>query len=348
MYGSIAKSRLGKGVVRTTELTQPIVSELSGAIAHFQISTLSESLKELAEADFVAPEQLVPTLLIAPYLYIEADNWETQTKKNIEFLNSFLGDNEVRSSGIPVYSEIVISKEVLKDRPVRKQIAEMYSVASAEGYILWIDDFAEFQESSHSLMAYVEFLSSLHPETKPIIALHGSYFSVLLASRKASKLAGVGHGIEYGEHRAVVPVGGGVPLAKYYFPRFHKRVDYYPDAQDVLLEMDCAKSEKSFLARICDCEICRELIVMGVAKGFEVFGETKPSPVNGRPYPTARAMMKSRMHYLNNKRDEYGQCQSSGLQLCLDKLQEVEHSASHMVSHDLSHIERWVETLKSL
>lgn len=347
-YGSIAKSRVGKGVVLTSELTDSVMSELCDAIARFQISTLSDSLKKLAEAEFVDPDKLSPDLLIAPYLYIEADNWKAQSNKNIEFLCAFREAPDVKRSGLPVFSQVVISKEVLMEQQVREEVAKLYSEAPADGLMLWIDDFAEFEASSRALGAYVELLTNLQPASKPIVALHGSYFSVLLASREAGKLAGVGHGIEYGEHRAVVPVGGGVPMAKYYFPKFHKRVDYYPDAQDVLLEMDCVKSQRAFLENVCDCETCKELIGDGVLKGFEVFGETKPSPVNGRPYPTARAMLKSRMHYLNCKNEEYSSCRKAGLSPSIEKLKEIKSLAASMTSHDFGHINRWIEALSEL
>ena len=157
----------------------------------------------------------------------------------------------------------------------------------------------------------------------------------------------MGHGIEYGEYRPVIPVGGGVPLAKFYFPRFHKRVDYDPDAANILLEMNWIKDRNTYLNKICSCKMCQEVIRDDdVASGFQEYGKTAISKKNGKAYPTAEAMDKSRRHYLNTKNREYEFCRSSSISDILQNLQAGGKIAENLQKiHPFDHLKKWRNVL---
>jgi hypothetical protein len=186
----------------------------------------------------------------------------------------------------------------------------------------------------------------LKKKGQPIIALHGSYYSIALSGEKGL-LAGVGHGIEYGESRPVVPVGGGVPLAKFYFPKFHKRIDYSPDAQDILIEKGWHLNPRMYFAHVCSCDMCRKIIQEDVEKGFEEYGETKKSEKNNRPYPTPDAMDKSRRHYLNTKINEYHRCMSLSISEIISELQNSHTIAERISSHPFTHLQKWANVLST-
>lgn len=188
----------------------------------------------------VAGQELNPEFLIAPYFYLEPDNLSAGLKDNLDFIDK---SKQSIDSFYPLFknklfSEIILNTEVLTDTIKRNQIIDTYKNCSADGFLIWIDDFSEASSSETALKTYKEFLIKLSDNAKPLISLHGSYLSIALSGADQKLLAGIGHGIEYGEHRPVIPVGGGVPLATFYFPKFHKRVDYSPDAEDILIEMN--------------------------------------------------------------------------------------------------------------
>ncbi|MGB5106713.1 MAG: hypothetical protein WBP29_08725 [Candidatus Zixiibacteriota bacterium] len=347
-YDSIVQKKAGVSAITADELTGQVISEIATTIAQFQLSILSDTLCNLAESDFVDPAQLAPDFLISPYTYLEADNWQLHLKKNLHMLDAFRHAATSLDPKREVYAQLVLSQEVLTDNQSANAIADSYLLSGISGIVLWIDSFSETKASSHLLAAYVEFIRRLRQGESKVIILHGGYFSIALSGSIDARIDGVGHGIEYGEQRAVIPVGGGVPLAKYYFPRFHKRVDYYPDAQDILIEMKWIESQKSFYANVCSCNTCKSVIIDEVQSNFEEFGETKDSLVNGRPYPTAQAMRKSREHYLNCKIAEYERIKKDGLTKNIELLRETAELASKIKSHDFGHLTRWVEILQRL
>lgn len=75
---------------------------------------------------------------------------------------------------------------------------------------------------------------------------------------------GVAQSVGYGENRAVTPVGGGLPVNKYYFYPIHDRLKM-SDASGILrskgfFSMDQQKACDLFYSTICDCKQCKEII----------------------------------------------------------------------------------------
>jgi hypothetical protein len=60
------------------------------------------------------------------------------------------------------------------------KVIEEYSKCPADGFLIWLDDFSEVSVSETILRRYKEFLYKLGNPGKPIIAMHGSYFSIAL------------------------------------------------------------------------------------------------------------------------------------------------------------------------
>jgi hypothetical protein len=347
-YGSIIKKCAGKTPITAGDIPDEAIGEICKNVLEFQLKKVQESAENLDVKEFLDFSQieLRPEFLIAPYFYLELDKVENELRDNIKFLTESkkIMNMEGIFSQKPLFAEIVIEKDILVDRGSISKVVEEYSKCSADGFLIWIDDFPEVSVSETILRRYKEFLSNLGHPGKPIIAMHGSYFSVALAGEKGL-LTGVGHGIEYGEHRPVIPVGGGVPLAKFYFPKFHKRVNYNPDAQDTLLEMDWTKSRGVYIREVCSCNMCKEVIKNDVQNDFSKYGETKESKKNGQPYPTPEAMDKSRRHYLNTKINEYKKCASSPIAEIIDELKTSQSIAEKIKSHPFTHLVKWVNVL---
>lgn len=347
-YGSVIKKCAGKAQLTAGKIADEAIEEICKNVLDFQLNLVQESTQSLDVKEFLEFSQveLRPEFLIAPYFYLELDNVENELKDNIKYITEskkIMAMDDLFSQK-PLFAEIVIDKEILVDSKGIHTVIEEYSKCPADGFLIWIDDFSEVSVSETILKRYKEFLSELGHPGKPIIAMHGSYFSIALSGEKGL-LAGVGHGIEYGEHRPVIPVGGGVPSAKFYFPKFHKRVNYNPDAQDTLLEMDWIKSRESYIREVCSCNMCKEIIKNDVENDFGKYGETKESNKNSQLYPTPEALDKSRRHYLNTKLTEYKKCASSPISEIINELKTSQSIAEKITSHSFTHLKKWVNLL---
>jgi hypothetical protein len=348
-YGDFIKDRAGKVAITANRIDTDAIKDISEKVLYFQHEVLDIASKGLDVRVFLEDSniELRPNFLIAPYLYIESDDLDNELVVNNQFIEESrkIVQDTLRGYSDMLFAEIVIGKEILIDNEKLTEVINLYSDCSANGFILWIDDFSELQMSEDTLKKYKDFLRRLSQVKKPIIALHGSYLSIAFAGPEMDLLAGVGHGIEYGEHRPVVPIGRGVPLAKFYFPKFYERINYSPDAVDILIQMKWHESKLAYHTNVCNCNICRNLIFDDVPSGFKEFGESKISPKNGKTYPTAGAMEKSRKHYLNCKIDEYDRCRTSHVSDIVQELRTNEEIAKRVRLHSFDHISRWLRLL---
>lgn len=350
-YGSSLKDNAGKTPIVAGSFSDDIINVICSNVLSFEFDIIQNASQKLDVKDFLkfSEVELRPEFLVPPYFCLEPDNLEHELEDNIKFINESkkIMDSQVFSPPKPLFAEIVLSREVLFDPQKLEKVLEQYGGCGSDGFLIWIDDFSEVSVSETALMKYKGFLANLGKSNKPIIAMHGSYFSIALAGEAHKCLAGVGHGIEYGEHRPVVPVGGGVPLAKFYFPKFHQRVDYDPDAENILVHMHWLSDRETYFDEVCDCEMCKRIIKADVASGFHQYGETKISEKDGKAYPTAQAMDKSRRHYLKIKTREYDFCRSSPISDIIADLEKSSETASRIKSPPFDHLKKWIKVLGS-
>ena len=210
--------------------------------------------------------QLHPKFLIAPYFFMDNNSslWEKWLELNIDFTNKSVELARKQFNNIPVFAQIVISKSFFYEPSSFLKIINAYSELQCSGYTIWIDDFNEYDSSREELSAFMSLLKSLQP--KPVYNMYGGYFSILLTHKSLSLLAGVSHGLEYGESRMVYPVGGGIPVSKYYYLPLHKRLDftkafYLLDYADVIdTKENNWGSSDLYYEQICKCEQCKKVI----------------------------------------------------------------------------------------
>jgi hypothetical protein len=198
-----------------------------------------------------------------------------------------------------IYGQLVISQDVLVSDQLSKVIKE-YNNTKADGLLIWIDGLEEASAGEEFLEGLISLSGSLS-ETKKVINLYGGYFSILLI--KKNKLHGVCHGLEYGESRGVVPVGGGIPMAKYYFYPLHQRIRF-TDFIKILKQKGWDKNIEDFKSSVCDCNICND---GNIAK----YGITRPikykrgAQIITLNYPTPETKDYSLKHYLKSKEKEF-------------------------------------------
>ena len=268
---------------------------------------LEEEWRELVE--FVGFENK-PDYIIAPYFYMDKLNYKQWKKINIEFIK-LAKDN--------YYTQIVLSKELLEDEDFIDEIVS--EVNQTKGVFYWIDNFDETKATESELRNVLRFINKIQVSK---INLYGGYFSTLL---KFKGLNGVIHGLEYGESRDVVPVGGGIPVAKYYLPSIKRRLK----AEDII-EIIFAKNimnKELFHKHICACDKCQEITggnIQELIDSFlKIYATTKTFQHGKtlREYPITESKVNSLYHYLNVKYIEFNNVERHSLDDLLNELDKA-------------------------
>ena len=161
--------------------------------------------------------QLRPKFLIAPYFYLDAQDKKFDDWLDINIKMARLSCKLAAKSfsNADVFVQIAINKNVLYNPNQMYALTQAYKGVDCSGYTIWIDDFNEHEASLFELKRFTEMLKFLSP--KPVYNMYGGFFSILLTHKEISLLKGVSHGLEYGESRKAYPVGGGIPVSKYYY-----------------------------------------------------------------------------------------------------------------------------------
>lgn len=299
-------------------------------------------------------KKLIPTkpiFLVAPYFYLRESNYENWLNLNKQFIEIAKG----LESTITVASELVLNKnlfsKLIKENRIMNQIFDVYK--SANGVLFWIDDFDEHKESAERLNELKKFVIEFKKKypKKFIINLYGGYFSQLLLKLG---LDGVVHGPEYGESRAVVPVGGGIPIAKYYFPSLKKRI---PSNEVIwLLKYLNVKSKEDFKNKVCKCKVCKNLIKNKPIENFiEHYGKVHPVVIKGRygtqvrEYPDTETIENSLAHYLEVKKEEFRNIKESDIKSLLNKLEnsyEEIKNLNFVEEKQFDYLMKWVTVLR--
>ena len=303
-------------------------------------------------------KSIVPKFVIAPYFYLDLEqNMTGWLRLNVEFAK--IAKDYVAKEGlnIPVFAQIVISKNVLSSSDCMKKVASAYDKAGVDGFTIWVDDFDETKASPKMLQEFVEFLKEL-PDGKPVYNMYGSYFSVLLTHAEINLLDGVSHGIEYGESRSVYPVGGGIPTSKYYYMPLHMRMSFF-SAFSMLADMgyidtkspDWGLSDKYF-NDICRCNVCRELLSNGML-GFSKYESTEFYDVHVGEKIIRRSKSSSetkelcRKHYLECKQVEFNAVNRLSIRRIQETMMETRMLYKGKYDDESKHLERWGDVLGS-
>ena len=185
---------------------------------------------------------------------------------------------------------------------------------------------------------------------REVINLHGGYFSVLAAGTLGkSAMSGVTHGPEFGEFRSVVPVGGGIPIARYYIPALHTRIRYR-EAVKFLKAKGWLVSAEAFREHVCDCPECLETLGGDISR-FTEFGKGKVKDVKRGSgivrieYPTTQTKLHCLRHYLQRKAIEYRFADTASKEQIIANLHDGRGFKDVMGLDGVSHLQRWEKAL---
>lgn len=285
-----------------------------------------------------------PYGLIAPYFLLTSNTYDYWISLNIEFAQ--IAKREFPDAKI--FAQIVISKDLLLIPEKLEDIILRYGNLDCENIFLWIDNFDEGLVGKEYLISFLRLLKGLSVKGKKIYNLHGGFLSIILTSVIGGELLeGVCHGLEYGESRGVVPVGGGIPMAKYYFYPIHKRIRY-TDFLTVFSQKGWNLKPEDFKTSVCDCAACDKLIalIQSKAKISKEFKYKKGNQIITLNYPTQEVKDLSLRHYLFSKAREYEEVSHKNKEEVKDTfLAAFENYKSTLGLEEVVHLLAWKEII---
>ena len=363
-YGSpVDKVLTGNPIFPTDFPDQSTRKSFAERILSFQYELVYEHIKnqDLQKyLDYVTPNQaknipqLRPKFLIAPYFYMDNQDplWEDWLELNIDFAHISVLQTKA-DYHLPVFAQLVLSKSMLLDEESLQKIISRYSQLNCDGLTIWIDDLNEHEASFSELSGFITLLDGL--KGKPIYNMYGGYFSILLTHKSINLLSGVSHGLEYGESRKVYPVGGGIPVSKYYYMPLHQRIDF--TKAFYLLEysgvIDTTKdnwgSSDKYYRDICRCSQCQKIIKNEMInfvefESREFYEIHKKNQVLRRKKASSDTKENCLYHYLLCKKIEFSKVRETELDQLLKELKdslEFYNMCDYLKEGELDFLSTW-------
>lgn len=289
-----------------------------------------------------------PRVVIAPYFMLKY-NYDDSTLLSWMKLNRISAEKfSATNNGLyPVGIQLVIDKAVLEKEDIIDIISTTYNGINAEYAFIWIDEFNSFQASKNQMVQFKALLQALtRIGLKPIMA-YGGYDAILLCSSDLPfHIYGVAHSVGYGESRAITPVGGGLPVNKYYFPPLHSRLNM-TEVIPILMHNGYFSGDKEnaanrFYSHICSCKQCKAVIKDNI-DNFTAFNDSVPFTIRGsitRNRPTADATLISAMHYMYARIIEWEQVEHNSFK---ELLRNLVDAYSEYASKSKDKIISWCE-----
>lgn len=285
----------------------------------------------------IGPE---PRLVIAPYFMIKKEYGDSEIREwlniNKQCLEQFIKYNNGKH---PVSAQLVLDSEVLLYKDIFDLIKQYYHISGYEYIFIWVDNFNSFSATSKEREGFFKLLEVFNDmNIKPLMA-YGGFDSIFLCHNEiANKIYGVSQSVGYGEAREITPVGGGIPVNKYYFLPTHQRINF-GSAAAILSDKEYFSKKKSnshyakmYYDNICNCRQCKEIIKNDI-DNFDLYNESTPFQMRGvmRNRPTTNASLISAMHFLWCKVHEWQSIREKSLaELKKDLLSGVKLYAPHL------------------
>lgn len=346
-YGEPFSSTVGIRPVLPEDFPPDIIPSFVGRVLNFQQTLLPTAMESCEANEYLGQSlaDLQPHALLAPYFFLSettVEEWLPVTR------NLILASVAQKPAQSRLFVPLVLSQGVLLSDSATRQLLQAVNGVGVDGFVLWIDELNEHEASALILSKLVALARALRGASgMEVINLHGGYFSILAGGLLGQEaFSGVAHGPEFGEFRGVVPVGGGIPIAKYYMPPLHARVRYR-EAVDVIRRKQWLNSAQSFHQEVCDCSMCLEVLA-GNPDNFILFGEATARQVrrgNGfarMEFPTTAAKQRCLRHYLQRKAIEYQFVRTASQQQILQDLDRGFNELRPIVgTSGVSHLHAW-------
>jgi hypothetical protein len=338
--------------IKKTDFNSGNKSSFVENVLNFQCQHITRNIDEEYRPyiDYNQNLRREPSFLIAPYFYLKQNSLDAWLGLNIELLDIAISKKRDFKNK-DVYAQMVIDKRLLIDTGKIDDLIRRYSIA--DGLLYWIDGLDETDANKDELKGIRNLINKYKQQnpTKLIISLYGGYFSELLLN---NGLYGIVHGLEYGETRDVVPVGGGIPLSKYYLPELRKRI---PAARMLsLLKFLKIDTAKKFHEEICNCKVCKQ-VVNSEIDDFNNFIKSKPEPITIKYkksgmvrqiyYPERESKELCLFHYLETKNAEIKRIKKEKKEALIKELNESFKKYIKYFSEDeINYLNLWAEVVE--
>ena len=343
--GDPAEKHLGMRSLNPADFTEELKESFTKNVLDFQHNVITEGLSESGNEKYLSKSERIPILLIAPYFHLSSNLFNIWIDTNIEFISRAKDRAIVEEYETPIFAEILVSRDAFFDQVIRGELLSRYRECEADGFVLWIEGFSEQEESDRLLGQYRDFIKELSEDGREILILYGGYFSIALKKYGASAVC---HGPGYGEQRDVTPVGGGIPIPKFYYPRLHKRLAISSVA--FAFQLEGIDTPPRYFDEVCDCRTCREVIDDDFANFANRYGESKFSiDRNGRAheYATTEAKKIAIAHYIYQKEQEFKYVEDSNISQIRDDLAESFELCTEMFGvNEAAHLSAWSSALE--
>lgn len=357
-YGNIIRSLIDERPVLPSDFGDKAeLQDLVESVVKFQRDKLAAMMQEseyMKYLEFEEGEINRPYAVVAPYFYMTESTYSEWLPIVVQAAK--IAVDHLKKDETKIFSAIAISKGILMDESIMDEILDSFKEVKVDGYLLWVDDLNENLSSKNTLSGLAKFVHGLREDSnKAVVNLHGGYYSLLLGSEKfgLKGFTGVAHGPGFGEFRSVVPVGGGIPIAKYYIRNLHSRVKYR-EALDFFSNSNWLESADEFHAHVCDCDECNKVIAKN-ADNFVLYGESNPVTVNRgggvvtMEYPTTATSKRCLRHYLQNKVLEIDFVNQSDRDRLLEELDQGFAQYEKTGGLDtVAHLKQWKSVLEEL
>lgn len=298
-----------------------------------------------------------PGVVIAPYFMLKKDMTAEGCLNILRFnrlyMAKFLEVHKSHGVNCPAAAQLVMDRELLRDQSLVEKIRESYADLEFEYFFIWISDFSSWDCSTEDMQNFYKLLDMLNTIGKKPVMAYGGYDSIFLCNKEVkARLYGVAQSVGYGEARAITPVGGGLPVNKYYFRPLHKRMRF-DEALNILINagyFDDSKTNQEHAAEyyrnICGCEQCHEVIKDDI-DNFTVYNESVPYIVKARfgditrNRPTQEAATVAAFHFLYSKKKEWQDVESWGLPELRERL--LTDYEAFGTDEQLENIKEWCE-----
>ena len=290
-FGTVFLSACNRGrAVDPDDLKESSIrTQVCESVLEYQLTRIRDVFSADPDYRDFADKVPVPMALWAPYFYIEPSKETEWTEINLNLAAESVSMGKSR----PVYAVLCAPQGVLLDNAFLNSVAAGLPKTKVAGVWLWFSQFDERSAKKDELGNFRKLVSTLSTSMK-VYNLHGGYFSLALSLHG---LAGIAHGIGYGEQKDVVPViGQSTPTVRYYLPPLFARFGV-PDIERCFSTVG-VRTPADFFAKICDCVICKGVIGSSLSN-FREFGERRlSSPSSKRAAQTPAAAKRCRFHFL--------------------------------------------------
>ena len=340
------------------EITE-IVDELVESVYEFETAYVNSFIENKEYDKYLKYAKVGPTpkVIIAPYFMLKRDmsieECVNLLELNVVCVEKTFDIQKAKGTTYPIAAQLVLDREIFKNDEVLKKISEKYANTSCEYIFIWISDFSTWECSYEEKLCFYRLLSSLNLIGKKPVMSYGGYDSIFLCHSQLNvKLYGVAQSVGYGEARPITPVGGGLPVNKYYFGPLHQRMRF-DEALSILIDNGYFDETKTnmehamdYYQNICDCEKCHD-VVQDDIDNFEIYNESVPYIVKARfgditrNRPTTEATLVAAFHFLFNKKMEWGEIETRSLEELTNTL--IHNYEKYGSDKQLENIKEWCE-----